>query len=234
MNISKKIKTIGKTVTYLMYRIFPFTRGNNPFIHWKTNTDYSVFGAYNTVAKGSIFAHSVMGSCSYVSTKANLSYVKIGKYSCIGPDVKNIRGQHPTSNFVSVHPVFFSTQKQVGISYVKENKFEEYKWADHEHKYANIIGNDVWVGAEAQIMEGVTIHDGAVVAAGAVVTKDVPPYAVVGGVPARIIKYRFSEEDIQYLLQLKWWDKSDEWLKKHAPYFRDIDVLKAELKDYTD
>lgn len=231
MNLRNKLRGFEVLVNYLKYRIFPFTRGSKPFIHWKTNTDHSVFGVYNAIAKGSTFAYSAIDSYSYVSTNANLSYIKIGKYSCIGPGAKNIRGQHPTSNFVSIHPVFFSTQMQVGMSYVEENKFEEYRWADREHKYANIIGNDVWVGAEAKILEGVTIHDGAIVAAGAVVTKDVPPYAVVGGVPARIIKYRFSEEDIQYLLQLRWWDKSNEWLKTHAPYFQDINCLKGMIAD---
>lgn len=68
------------------------------------------------------------------------------------------------------------------------------------------IGNDVWIGARATILSGVTISDGAVVAAGAVVTNDVPPYAIVAGVPARVIKYRFSEETISRLLAIKWWD----------------------------
>lgn len=68
-----------------------------------------------------------------------------------------------------------------------------------------VIGNDVWVGAKAVVLSGVTIGDGAVVAAGAVVTKDVPPYAIVGGVPARVIKFRFSEDMIQRLQKTAWW-----------------------------
>ena len=89
--------------------------------------------------------------------------------------------------------------------------------------------NDVWIANNSVILEGVSVKDGSVVCAGAVVTKDVPPYAIVGGVPAKVIRYRFDEEQIQYLLQLKWWDKSEEWIKNYAQYFDDIDILKEKF-----
>jgi virginiamycin A acetyltransferase len=92
-----------------------------------------------------------------------------------------------------------------------------------------LIGNDVWIGHGATIMSGVTIGNGAVVAALSVVTKDVPPYAIVGGNPAKIIKYRFSEEQIEKLLLIKWWDWNVERLKKLAFWF-DRDVV--EFTDY--
>lgn len=85
-----------------------------------------------------------------------------------------------------------------------------------------IIGNDVWIGANAIILQGVTIGDGAIIAAGAVVTKDVPPYAIVGGVPAKVIKYRFSDEVILKLLQIKWWDKPEEWIIQKLEKFTDV------------
>ena len=88
-----------------------------------------------------------------------------------------------------------------------------------------VIGNDVWIGSRATILEGVNIGDGVVVAAGAVVTKDVPPYAIVGGVPARIIRYRFDEETIQNLLKMKWWEKDQEWIQNHADDFDDVKQL---------
>lgn len=80
-----------------------------------------------------------------------------------------------------------------------------------------VIGNDVWIGFEAVIMAGVTIGDGAVIGARALVTKDIPPYTIVGGVPAKPIKKRFSEKTIETLLQIRWWDWSKEKIQKHIP-----------------
>ncbi len=81
------------------------------------------------------------------------------------------------------------------------------------------IGNDVWIGANATILSGVIVGDGAVIAAGSVVTKPVPPFAIVGGVPARIIKYRFPGETIEQLLRVKWWDWSPEQIEQNMDLF---------------
>ncbi len=81
------------------------------------------------------------------------------------------------------------------------------------------IGNDVWIGQNVIILPGVTIHDGAVCAAGAVVTKDVPPYTIVAGVPAKPIKRRFTDEVIEKLLEIRWWDWSDDRINKNLEYF---------------
>jgi acetyltransferase-like isoleucine patch superfamily enzyme len=131
-----------------------------------------VYGA-TTLANASIGRHTYF----YGSKAANLT---IGAFCSIGPGTRlGGMGTHPL-NMLSTHPVFFSTRKQSGQTYVSQNYFEEYR--------STTIGNDVWIGAHALVIDGVTIGDGAAVAAGAVVTKDVPAYAVVGGVPARIIK----------------------------------------------
>ena len=91
-----------------------------------------------------------------------------------------------------------------------------------------VIGNDVWIGYEAIIMAGVTIGDGAIIGTRAVVTKDVPPYTIVGGVPAKIIRKRFSDADIENLLDIRWWDWSDEKIKKNISAIQtgSIDDLK--------
>lgn len=79
------------------------------------------------------------------------------------------------------------------------------------------IGNDVWIGADSMILSGVTVGDGAVIGAGAVVARDVPPYAIVVGNPARIVRKRFSDETIERLLTVKWWDWNDDRIRKHLP-----------------
>ena len=90
-----------------------------------------------------------------------------------------------------------------------------------------VIGNDVWIGYEAVILSGVTIGDGAIIGARAVVTKDVPPYTIVGGVPAKPIRKRFSDDAIGKLLSLKWWDWSNEKIAKNISYIQSgqIDML---------
>jgi len=82
-----------------------------------------------------------------------------------------------------------------------------------------MIGNDVWIGNNVTILQGVTIGDGAIVGAGSVVTKDIEPYAVYVGNPARKIKYRFAGEEIEKLLKIQWWNQSREWLREHAESF---------------
>ena len=81
------------------------------------------------------------------------------------------------------------------------------------------IGNDVWIGQNVLLKGGIRIGDGAIIAMGAVITKDVPPFAIVGGVPARVIRYRFSQSDIEQITQTQWWNKEDQWLKCHAHLF---------------
>lgn len=86
------------------------------------------------------------------------------------------------------------------------------------------IGNDVWVGINATILSGVTIGDGAVVSACSLVVKDVPPYAIVGGVPAKVLKYRFAPDVIEELLKIKWWDMDDDKLREQVEdFYVDVD-----------
>lgn len=166
-----------------------------------------------------------MGRFSYIAEECKMYGVEIGRYTSIGPRFLNVAGQHPTSKFISTCPVFYAPSNVLGIQYVKNSKFEEFRFVDQEKRFHVSIGNDVWIGDSVKVMEGVTIGDGAVVASGAIVTRDVPPYAVVAGVPAKVIKYRFSQEIINQLLEIKWWNQSEQWIEKYADEFEDINYF---------
>lgn len=195
------------------------------YIDWNTQVDTeTVFEGKNALLSGAQVTKCKMGYASYVSANSVLDNVKIGKYTSVGPNVRVIRGQHPTRNFVSTHPMFYSTQQTIRKTFVDENIFDEYRYT--EAGYVAEIGNDVWIGDGVTIMEGVSIADGTIVAAGSNIVKDTEAYSIVGGNPAGIIRYRFAEEDIKFLQALQWWDKSHSWIEEHAHCFKDIEMLK--------
>ena len=105
-----------------------------------------------------------------------------------------------------------------------KEKFDDSVVSVRKTKGDVVIGNDVWIGQSATILSGVTIGDGAVIGTMAVVAKDVPPYAIVAGNPARVIRLRFTEDQIKRLLELKWWDWSDEVIQAKLPLFVSDDI----------
>lgn len=150
-----------------------------------------------------VFNNCIINNCkissyTYIGRNSLVQNVRIGKFCSIANDVFIGLGKHPPDYF-STSPLFYRINNAFNISLVEKNlDFKEYDQIE--------IGNDVWVGARVIIMDGIKIGNGAIVAANSVVTKDVPNYAIVAGVPAKIVRYRFSEEKIKKLLALQWWN----------------------------
>ncbi len=185
---------------------------------------------HNHIGRNTYVVHSKVGYGSNISFDAYFYNTVIGKYTCIGPRCVVVCGQHPIDTMVSIHPAFFSNIKQGRLSYTNKQSFQEYKFVEGTN-FSVVIGNDVWIGADVKILEGVKICDGAVLGAGALVTKDVKPYEIVVGVPAKVINNRFTKDEIEWLLKLRWWDKPEKWIKENAPYFLDIEKLKERVRD---
>ena len=177
------------------------------------------FEGYNKIGENTIFTGRI-GYASYIGENCNI-YGEIGRYCSISSNVNVVVGNHPTKTFVSTHPCFFSLMKQSGFTYVKENKFQELNYSNQG--YLVSIGNDVWIGHGVTILAGVTIGDGAIVASGAIVNKNVEPYTIVGGVPAKTIRKRYNNEIISKLLEIEWWNWDAGTLSDRAEYFNDID-----------
>ncbi|MBX9969233.1 CatB-related O-acetyltransferase [Priestia aryabhattai] len=188
-----------------------------------------IFEGNNYLADRVTCRNVKMGKGSYIGIDSMLENTWIGKYTCIAPRVHTVFGMHPTSKFVSIHPAFFSLRKQIGFTYSSTQKLNEFVEPQYEG-YSVKVGNDVWIGADVSILEGISIGDGAIIATGAVVTKDVLPYSIVGGVPAKLIRFRFENDDITFLNELQWWNKEESWLREHAKYFDDIKILRSLLE----
>lgn len=178
----------------------------------------------NSIADDVKLSNCKIGYGSYINKCTILSYVKIGRFCSIADHVSVCRGNHPV-HFVTTHPAFYyDTSSQIGYTFHKGTPLfsDIYKFPPGEDYYQVIIGNDVWIGSHAIIMGGCCIGDGAVIAAGSVVTKDIEPYTIVGGVPARVIRKRFSKEIIDKLLITKWWDRPISDIESNYEIYTDV------------
>lgn len=214
----------------MLLRHYFYTRqfkNNNLQLSFYTNLKNVKIGENVFIGQHCSFLNTEIGSFSYCNSNSIIRDAIIGKFVSIGSEVLIGVGEHPT-NFVSTHPAFYANNKSFSTFSSKQFFIEN----------GNVhIGNDVWIGSRATLMNGVKIGDGAIIAYGAVVTKDVKPYSIVGGVPAKHIKYRVDENIIDDLLGIKWWDLQAIFYKNHYELFHDpiyfLNYYK-ENKDYVE
>lgn len=166
--------------------------------------------------------HSTMGDYSYVGRNSRIIHADIGKFCSIAGETKIGMGTH-TLDKISTSPIFTEAKNGTKHSWVKESAVNPYKRVK--------VGNDVWIGVRTMVMGGVSIGDGAVIGAGSIVTKDVPPYAVVAGVPAKVIRYRFPQEQIDALLAHPWWILPEAKLKGHIELFQCSESIDEKIKE---
>lgn len=213
--ISKIQKEIQRFIRKQYKKFKSFIDEPFPYVSKDLEQENNVIIAFdvNIMTKCKIGKYSYISNNSFIGPNTN-----IGRYCSIAPNVCIAPGQHPT-NFLSTHLFQYSYYKEF------EGK-EKIDFCGHK---PTKIGHDVWIGRNVVIMDGVNIGNGAVIGANAVVTKDIPPFAVAGGVPAKIIKYRFSDNLIKQLSEIEWWNLEEEKLKKLP--FQDINKCMAMLKE---
>lgn len=192
-----------------MYRIDQFPRwleepegarlSERPTIHPGARIRASVLGAWTEIGPGTEMAEAVFGDYSYCAGDNQIIYAEVGRFCSIASHVRINPGNHPVERVTQHHMTY--RRAQYGFAARDDEAFFAWRRANR-----CVIGHDVWIGHGAIILPGVTVGIGAVVGAGAVVSRDVTPYTIVGGVPARPIRPRFPEAIAARLLKIAWWE----------------------------
>ena len=199
---------------------FYFARFVKNYLHFSAIRDSKVNKkAY--ICAGAELNSVCVDRYSYVGHNTHINNCDIGAFCSIAGDVVIGGSLHPTE-WVSTSPVFHTKRNALNTSF-SANKFYKTK--------KTIIGNDVWIASRVMIKGGVKIGDGAVIGMGSVVTKDIPPYEIWAGNPAKMIKKRFDDETIMRLKNTMWWELSDAELKKIGDLFNDIDLFLQAMKE---
>lgn len=214
------INPITKWFQWLIMQYRLKSKYNSISVGYMSEIINSSFSQENHIFPFARIVNTQLGNFSYVGGSTYIFNASIGHFCSIASDCRIGLGIHPT-DFISTHPCFYASKGSWSIRPNQNVDFLEYK---------NItIGHDVWIGTRAIIVDGVKIANGAIIAAGALVTKDVPAYSIVGGVPAKVIKYRFSKEIIKELEKSKWWEWKLEAINKHKNEFINVDLFISNL-----
>ena len=192
-------------------------KGPEPWIDPVASVHDCLLGPWVRVGARTSLQEVSMGDYSYIVTDSSATYSDIGKFCSIARDTRINPGNHPTWKAAQHHFSYRAVSYQLGAE--DDHEFFEWRRADKV-----TIGHDVWIGHGATILAGVSVGTGAVIGAGAVVSKDVAPFTIVGGVPSHPIRERFPVEIQKGLMQIAWWDWSQERLAAALDDFRKLDA----------
>lgn len=207
------MKTFLKFFFYNLIFFFYKIKFINSTFFYLSKIRNSTFESEVIVSSDCEIYNSYIGKFTYVSAKTKIIDCTIGKFCSIASGVKINLPSHPSRSYISTHPLFYSS---------KYSKYNSIHKTEYEEYLPVSIGNDVWIGENSIILSGLKIGNGSIIAAGAIVTKDVPDYAIVGGVPAKVIRMRFSTNQIRYLLSNPWWELNIEDLMKNINHFKSV------------
>lgn len=191
--------------------------GLEPYIHESARVSNSTLGRYTEVSERCRLEEVVMGDYSYIMQDGSVWCAEIGKFANIAAAVRINATNHPTWRATLHHFTYRAADYFEGA----ENDHDFFAWR-RENRVT--IGHDVWIGHGATVLPGVTVGNGAVIGAGAVVSKDVAPYTIVGGVPARLIRERFAPETAARMESLSWWDWDHDRLFAALADFRALEA----------
>ncbi|MCG7494044.1 chloramphenicol acetyltransferase [Thalassobius sp. Cn5-15] len=191
----------------------PRLSADTPFLHPDAEVRGSTFGSYCEVGRGSRIQNSSFGDYSYCDRYADVANADVGKFANIASYVRLGATDHPMHT-ASMHHFLYRSDDYWDGAGVDEAFFA------HRASRCITIGHDVWIGHNAQVKPEITIGHGAIIASGAIVTKDVAPYTIVAGVSAQPLRRRFTEDVADRMIALAWWDWDHDRLRAALPHFR--------------
>jgi phosphonate metabolism protein (transferase hexapeptide repeat family) len=192
-------------------------KAEGPMLHPDCQITEVTFGAWCEIGRDTRVAHSEIGDYSYCDRSCDIANATVGKFANIASFVRIGATDHPLDR-ASLHHFMYRS-----ASYWPDAE-DDAEWFAKRRARRVVIGHDTWIGHNAQIKPKVMIGHGAVVAAGAVVTKDVPDYAIVAGVPAKVIRMRLPDDLAQRMIALAWWDWDHARLRAALEDFRALEA----------